>query len=395
MTGALWPAALAAALFAVHPLHVESVAWVSERKDVLSALLWMLTLLAYLRYVRRPAPSRYALVVAVFAAGLMAKPMLVTLPFVLLLLDHWPLNRLHCAGPDPGRAHRPLSLEKSPLVALAGLSAVITFTVQQQADFVRMLHEYSLPQRVANAVAGYGWYLAKTVWPSGLAAFYPYADTIDWPRVVVAGAGVALATAASVALWRRSPWLATGWFWYLGTLVPVIGLVQVGLQATADRYAYLPLAGIFLALAWAAGALVGRSGTARRAAATAAALAAIIALGAVTRSQLGFWRDSVTLFSRVNAVTGGHTISFTKLGVGYIEQQRYPEAVAAYREAIRLDPRYVLARFNLAMVLVSTGDLEGAVRENRALAGIDAGAAEQVAKFIEFASGGRLVAPRR
>ena len=395
MTAAIWASALVAALFAVHPLHVESVAWVSERKDVLSAFLWMLALLAYERYVRRPGPARYLLVAVAFAAGLAAKPMLVTLPCVLLLLDVWPLGRLGGGGAGGRPELRRLCLlEKAPLLLLSGLSCFVTFVVQQRADFVRTFQQLSFPERLGNALEGWIWYIGKMLWPADLAVFYPFRPELDATRALLAAGVLALATAGVLAAFRRRPALALGWFWYLGTLVPVIGLVQVGLQATADRYSYLPLIGLFIALAWGLRSIVGRSAP-RRAAAVAGVVLTLAALGALSRHQLGYWQDTVTLLTRANTVAGGHFIVLTKLGAGLSAQGRYAEAASAYRDAIRLEPRYAPAHFNLGIYAASTGDLEGATAELRTLAALDPGAAGQLSKFLEFFSGGRRAVPGR
>ncbi|HUL98834.1 MAG TPA: hypothetical protein VLU24_05335, partial [Mycobacterium sp.] len=273
MTGALGRSAFVAALFAVHPLHVESVAWVAERKDVLSTLFWMLTLLAYARYVEASSlaaesrPGRlgwYALVLLLLALGLLAKPMLVTLPFVMLLLDVWPLGRLNrSAGPDAGgpsrlpgsgrvrlRAAGALILEKVPLFVLVAASSAVTLVVQHRGGAMTAFRKYPFPLLLQNALVSCVAYIADMVWPAGLGMFYPLPSAIAaWK---VAGATVLLAIASLIAIgaFRKRPYITVGWFWYLGTLVPVIGLVQVGLQARADRYTYIPLIGLFIIVAW-------------------------------------------------------------------------------------------------------------------------------------------------
>ena len=242
MTGRRWPSAAVAALFAVHPLHVESVAWVAERKDVLSTLFFLLALLAYYRYTERPGFGRWSLVFLCMAVGLLCKPMLVTLPFVLLLLDYWPLGRFVV----PSTVSR-LLLEKLPLLALAVATSIVTMHAQASMGATKMIGDkVHLPLQLANAAVAYAKYLAKTFWPVNLAVLYPY----DFhPRPAVVAASVALLvvlTAAAIAAFRRAPYLAVGWFWYLGTLVPTIGIVQVGAQGLADRYNYIPSIGIFL-----------------------------------------------------------------------------------------------------------------------------------------------------
>ena len=253
MTGATWRSACVAALFGVHPLHVESVAWVAERKDVLSGLFWMLAMWGYVRYVERPTRGRYAVVVGWYAMGLMAKPMVVTLPFVLLLLDYWPLGRTRWSPSVVGN-NAPLRFgelvwEKVPLFALAAVSCGVTIWAQHSGGAISSLERLPLGPRMANAVVSYVRYMEKAVWPSGLAVFYPYRA---WSpgAVIVAGAILVAVSGVVIRRARRDPHLAVGWFWFLGTLVPVIGLVQVGGQSMADRYTYLPLIGLTIMLCW-------------------------------------------------------------------------------------------------------------------------------------------------
>jgi protein O-mannosyl-transferase len=251
MTGALWKSAAVAALFAVHPLHVESVAWVAERKDVLSTLFWILTMWAYLTYARRPGAGRYAAVLLVFALALMAKPMVVTLPLILLLLDVWPLGRVSLSW------HR-LVLEKTPMFALSAAAGVATIVVQQRVGALAAITSVTPGLRVANALVSYGNYLAKTLWPARLAALYPYPQSLPaWPWLLTCGFGLAAISVAAVRLAPRRPYLMMGWFWYLLTLLPVIGLVQVGPQAMVDRFTYVPLVGVFVIVVWGASDALG------------------------------------------------------------------------------------------------------------------------------------------
>ncbi len=256
MTGALWRSALVAALFGLHPLHVESVAWISERKDVLSTLFFMLTLLAYCHYVRRPSILRYTAVFVWLGLGLMSKPMLVTAPFVLLLLDYWPLGRTrlsfdHAERDEYEQSISYLIVEKIPLLVLAAISAVITYFVQQRSGAMDMLGQpLSLGVRLSNALFAYGQYLEKGIWPSPLSAIYPYRNRGAIDLLIIGLALVAISVAA-FRLGRIRPFFLVGWCWFLGTLVPVIGLVQVGMQSMADRYTYIPLIGIFIIAAWA------------------------------------------------------------------------------------------------------------------------------------------------
>jgi tetratricopeptide (TPR) repeat protein len=358
-TGALWRSALVAALFAVHPLHVESVAWVSERKDVLSALLFFLTLGAYLRYARRPGAARYGAVLVAFALALLAKSMVVTLPVVLLAFDWWPLGRLRAAGRDWGR----LALEKVPLAALAAGAGTLTYLAQSRAGSLAPAGVLPPGARAMNAADAAVLYLRDTVLPSGLAVLYPY-PTHGWSalpawRVAVAVALLTGATALALLLRRRAPALAFGWGWYLVVLAPVSGLLHVGVQARADRYTYLPLVGVFLAAAMA---------PPRRTALAwgPAACAAVLSLAVVARIQAGTWRDSITLFRHAAAVTSNNWQASANLGKALAEAGRKEEAVAAYREALRLLPYLGEERLALGGLLLGLGRPAEAVGELQA-----------------------------
>jgi tetratricopeptide (TPR) repeat protein len=363
VTGRLPESALAAALFAVHPLHVESVAWAAERKDVLSALLFLLTLTAYARYAARPGPRRALPVAALFLLGLAAKPMLVTLPFVLLLLDGWPLGRFRAV---PARR---LLLEKVPLFLLSAGSSAVTYLVQRQEGAMGLLGDLAPGARLANAAVGYAAYLGKTLWPARLAVFYPLPEG-GYPAWRVAAAGLLLAALTLLALRRTRvrPWLAAGWLWFLGTLVPVIGLVQVGAQATADRYTYLPLIGLFVAAAWGAGAAARRLRLGGPAAA-----AAVVLLGVLMQRsfvQAGYWRDGETLLRHALGATRGNWVAHYTLGVTLEAAGRAEEALAEYRQAALIHPRSFWVNNNLARLLAQQGRigeaiplLEAAVRE--------------------------------
>lgn len=354
MTGAWWRSAAVAALFATHPLHVESVAWAAERKDVLSTLFAVLVLWIYARRATRPTVASRASIVALFAAGLLAKPMLVTLPFVLLLLDFWPLDRR-----DHGL--RPLLTEKLPLFGLAVASAAVTWVAQRRGGAVAALDVLPFGDRVANAAVAYVTYLLKAAWPTGLGVLYPFRRSI--PAWEVAGAFLLLAalTAGIVAARRRAPYAVTGWFWYLGTLVPVIGLVQVGVQSHADRYTYLPLTGIFLAVVWGAADWVGG----RRIGVAIAAGGCAVAIGcaaAATHRQAGYWRSSVTLFERTLAVTTDNYVIHNNLGATFTREQRLDEAIEHLRESVRIRPDYAPALSNLGVALRGKGRVEEAIR---------------------------------
>lgn len=339
-TGRTRPSALASALFAVHPLHVESVAWISERKDVLAAIFWFLAAWAYVRWARRPGAARYAAVAAAFALGLMSKPMVVTLPLVLLLLDGWPLGRVSAAAPLRPQALA-LAREKAPLFAMSLASAAVTLVAQSRGESLASAPALPAAARIGNAFLSTALYLGKTLWPARLAAVYPH------PGLGAGGVppGPALASAALVAaltalaLWqrRRRPYLAVGWFWYLVALLPVIGLVQVGLQGMADRYTYLPLVGIFIAFAWLA-AEVAHGSRPRLLAVAAASLGLVLACAAASRRQVETWRDSFTLFGHALEVTGDNWLALRNLGIAQQDAGRHDEAIASLERSVRLMP---------------------------------------------------------
>jgi tetratricopeptide (TPR) repeat protein len=345
-TGATWRSAAVAALFAIHPLHVESVAWISERKDVLSGVFFFLALHAWVSYARRPGVLRYLAVAGLLVLGLLAKPMLVTLPFVLLLVDAWPLGRVEGVGASLARRLAPLVVEKLPLLAIAAAASVVTWLAQAAGQTTVALDTVPLAARVANALASYVLYLVRTVWPSGLAAFYPHPALAGGgiPAWKTAGAAVLLAAITALAVRERSrrPYLPWGWLWFLGTLVPVIGLAQVGEQGLADRYTYLPLVGVLVAVAWGASEVVERLRP-RRAGVWAAAVLVIAALAGAAFRQVGTWRDSLALHRRALAVTERNWIAWNGLGDALSDAGRPDEAIEAYREALRIRPRLASA----------------------------------------------------
>ena len=363
MTKRVWRSAFVAALFAIHPLHVESVAWVAERKDVLSTFFWLLTMLAYVWYVERPKARRYILVVALFALGLMAKPMLVTLPFALLLLDYWPLKRLLA-----GRRHswRGLILEKSPLFALSAASSVVTYFVQKGA--VSSFDVLPLWMRVENAAVSYVTYIIKAIRPDNLAVIYPY-PRHGLPIWEVVGAALLLVAISVVVLRcaRRLPYLSVGWFWYLGTLVPVIGIVQVGLQAMADRYTYVPLIGIFIIIAWGVPDLLRSRGLSQSGyVAVPAAIIIIGALTAATWKQVGYWRDSVTLFKHALACTKDNYVAHSNLAAALVRRPgELDKAIAHCHAALRIQPDSAEAHFNLGNALSRQGKPNDAIAQYR------------------------------
>ena len=366
---ALGRSAFVAALFAVHPLHAESVAWVSERKDVLSTCCWMLAMLAYIRYARRPSLPRYAAVFVAFTLGLMAKPMVVTLPFVLLLLDYWPLGRVTFrseggavrAGAERTTAPR-LLLEKMPLVALAAASSVVTIVVQRRGGAVGALAAYPLALRFENAALNYLAYIGQMIWPARLSAFYPYRESVNPGTVVGAILLLAVITIAILRSSIRRPYLLVGWFWYLGTLLPVIGVVQVGMQSMADRYTYVPLIGLFIIVAWGGADLIARF-TRRRAMAPVVAGVLVGACSARTRAQLGTWRNSLTLWQHAVDATSDNAYAQYNLGVVLVQSGRLDDGIERFREAIRIDPNYADVRLDLANALVQRGAVDEALSE--------------------------------
>lgn len=360
MTGATARSAIVAALFALHPAHVESVAWIAELKDVLSTLFWMLTMLAYERYVRHPERKRFFTVIAFYALGLLTKPMLVTLPFVLLLLDVWPLQRF--SKTTSGGRLLALVTEKAPLFALSALSCVITFVAQHRGGAVSALDVLPWTSRLMNAVLACEAYLRRLVWPSDLAVFYPYPRGVGALEVAGATLLIAAITAAAVLLRRTRPYLAVGWLWFLGTLIPVIGLVQVGGQATADRYTYIPFIGLFIAIVWTVADLVPRTALARRVLATATGVA-LAASAIVAREQVSYWQDGHTLWSRALDVTNDNHRAYAALGQILVADGRTAEAIAHYSEAIRLAPTTAQYHNFLGLARLQDGDHAAAMRE--------------------------------
>ena len=359
MTGARRRSAFVAALFAVHPLHVESVAWISERKDVLSTFFWMLTMLAYLAWVRSPSTKRYLIVLASFALGLTAKPMLVSLPIVLLLVDVWPLARLR-VGEKHGLRLGALVREKVLLFVLAGASCVVTYIAQLRGGAMTGFDCYPLGMRVSNAFFSYAAYLGKTIWPARLAALYPHPENTlpEW-QVVLCAAFLVFVTVGAARAVRTRPYLTVGWFWYVITLVPVIGIVQVGVQGMADRYTYVPLIGIFIAVAWGVpeiaerlfGAVSGRF-------VVGLAVAGVAAFAAVAHKQVGYWRDDVTLFSRAVAVTKRNAVAYASLGIAYQDRGQHKKAMEAFRAGAAANPGYGPIHDCLGNALIEQGDLD-------------------------------------
>jgi len=372
MTGALWRSALVAALFALHPLHVESVAWITERKDVLSSFFWMLTLLFYTGYVKQGGRGRYCASLAAFALGLMAKPMLVTMPGVLLLLDFWPLQRLRLsgaktpgeAGPVPVGTGKLLS-EKLPFLALSVLSSVVTIYAQKLGDAIAPLEKVSALDRAGNSLQSYLLYLENLLVPHDLAIFYQLAPASIWK----AGGALLLFCGMLLLAWEKRtacPYLLTGLLWYLVTLLPVIGLIQVGAQAMADRYSYIPSIGLFVIASWGGGDLAARFPKLRQAV-IAAGAAAVLSYGIGTCLQLSYWKDNVTLFSHALAVTQVESsLAHARMGLAYAAEGRPDLAVPEFQEALRIDPESSSVHLRLGIALARLGRMAEAVDHFRA-----------------------------
>ena len=400
MTRALWPSAFVAALFALHPLHVESVAWVAERKDVLSTFFWMLTMGAYVFYVEKPDTKKYLLTLLFFALGLMAKPMLVTLPFVLLLLDYWPLERIQPEVPgtnnQPEKLHHRdtkkqkrksrksapdiektqetphsgyswpqfllLVREKIPFFALSFLSSIIT--VYAQRDAVESIEVIPVGARIANALVSYTNYIGKMIWPRDLAILYPHPGMVPAWQAAGAALILALTTFFVIRLMRRFRYLAMGWFWYLGTLVPVIGLIQVGLQAMADRYTYVPLIGLFIMIAWGIDELSSQWHHKR----TILAVVSVMTLSGLmisTWNQLPCWRNSVSLFQHALKTTQNNSTAHLNLGMALVDQGKMDEAVSHFMEVLKINPREEKAYINLGYSFYKAGKYDEAIAWSR------------------------------
>jgi len=367
VTGSLWKSAVVAALFAVHPMHVESVAWVAERKDVLSALFWMLTMGAYLLYAERPCAGRYLAVVALYALGLMAKPMLVTLPFALLLLDYWPLRRFGAALGRPLKVSPAVVVaEKIPLLALAAGSSALTMIAQGRGSSVAHWEMLPLSWRIDNALVSTISYIGKMLLPIRLAAFYPHPeDGLAVWLVIVSALILAGLTLLAVRMRRSHPYVLVGWMWYLLTLAPVVGIIQVGRQSMADRYTYIPFIGLFLAVTWALGERW--KTTPARAFSPARAVPAVIigALAVCTWTQTGHWRDSRSLWEHALGVTRDNYTAHVNLGKFLADQGQFDQAIIHYREAIRIKPEFDLPHYNLGVALSKAGRPDEAIEAYR------------------------------
>jgi len=357
MTALPWPSGLVAALFLIHPLHVESVAWVSERKDVLSGLFWMLGIWCYARYAERPGLVRYLWVVLSFVSCLLSKPMGVTFPFVLLLLDWWPLGRV--VG---GKASWVCLVgEKIPLFLLSAAGSLITFLIQKENHAMPPLSAMPLGDRLANATMSYAAYLGKTFWPAGLSIFYPYHGFPTFGHLIFALALLILITGVSVIFLKHRPYLLVGWLWYFGTLVPVIGLVQVGAQAMADRYTYLPLVGVFIMVVWSFKALLDGC-LACRAIWGFVSAGILIVLIFLTQIQVSYWKDTPTLFGRALRSTERNFMAHQVLAEWMVRAGDPTGAENHYREAIRIKPVFTSAYNHLGHLLMTQGKQDEAGR---------------------------------
>ncbi|MDA2934921.1 tetratricopeptide repeat protein [Acidobacteria bacterium AH-259-D05] len=362
MTGAMWPSALVAALFALHPLNVESVAWVAERKNVLSTLFWLLTMWAYVGYTRKPNWQRYLGVMGALVLGLMTKPMLVTLPCVLLLMDYWPLGRLPAEWNGFRKRLPGLVADKLPFfIPVAMVSALTIYGVESGSGGVAGLVDLSLGARLNNTLVGYGLYLKKMVWPTDLVVFYPHpgGSLSSWSVVLAALVLVGISLWVWARKWR-SCYLVVGWLWYLGTLVPVNGLLQSGGQAMADRYAYVPLIGVFIMLAWGATGIMENHGLRRKWLVVAGACV-LIPLTFLTRVQLRYWQDTTTLFEHALQVTPDNHVAHNVLGLELTEKREFKDAIEHLEEAVRIRPKYSQAHYNLGVALIEQGSFDQAM----------------------------------
>jgi len=371
MTHSPWASALVASLFAVHPLHVESVAWIAERKDVLCGFFWILTMGAYAHYVKVPTTRRYLLVLGSFVLGLLSKPMIVTLPFVLLLLDYWPLRRFTgaqtafdrwcaCAPASTRASGVRLVAEKVPLVVLSAAVAAMTYVAEHNVGAVKSMESYPLGVRLANAVVSYALYIWKAIWPVDLAVLYPHIGMPPLWLVLLSAVLLVAATGFSVHVRARAPWLTVGWFWYLGTLIPVIGLVQIGSHAMADRFTYIPLLGLFMALAWGAKELVAKR-PGWKSGIIGLSVLFITVLLFPARAQIGTWQNSVTLFEHALTVTKDNPVARFNIGAHYLGRNDCTKAVPHFLEAIEIKKDFALAFHCLAVCDSRAGNAAGAL----------------------------------
>ena len=361
-TKKFWPSSFVSLLFALHPLHVESVAWAAERKDVLSSFFLLLALITYSTYTRRPGLKNYLIFALFFVLGLLSKPMLVTLPFLLLLLDYWPLCRLR-ATENKQLPLLALVYEKLPLFIFSGLSCLITIIVQSQSGAIKSLQMIPLQSRLANALVTYVMYLKKTVWPTNLTILYPYPKSIPLPLVIGAIVTLLLISLVAFRYRRKKPFLLVGWLWYVGTLLPVIGIVQVGVQSMADRYTYVPLIGIFIMVSFAAAEWAGGSDTKRLRREKLCLFCGtiiLLSLTNITWQQAKKWQNSTTLFQYTLAVSDDNYTAHNYLAQALATDGKFKEAENHYQEALKIQANYSEALVNLGILLAEQGRLEQA-----------------------------------
>jgi len=362
-TGSLWQSGLVAALFALHPINVESVAWIAQRKDVLSTFFWMLTLLCYRIYVEKPGLKNYLGVVFALILGLMAKPVLITLPFVLLLLDYWPLGRLSTGASLKSFSNSALILfrEKIPLIAVSAAAGAITYLAQQKGGGIKSVAAVSLAERIFNALISYVGYIVNMLWPFKLACYYPFPTSFALWQVGGSLLLLVLITWFAVRSARRHPFLIVGWLWYLGTLFPVIGLVKIGAFAMADRYGYLPLIGIYVLAAWGVPELTARLPHRRALMNCLAALALIICM-LTTWHQVRFWQNKSTLFTRALNVTSNNWFAHNALGLDFLRREKFDQALNQFFKAIDIVPNYIRTYINLSITYTRQNNLSEAIR---------------------------------
>jgi tetratricopeptide (TPR) repeat protein len=366
-TGSPWRSAFVAALFALHPLHVESVAWVSERKDVLSTLFFMLSLLAYSSYAEQRKPAQYMLVIIFFMLSLMSKPMFVTFPFILLLLDYWPLKRYQ----TPSSVSR-FILEKIPFALLCIASSIITIYAQYAGEAMASVERVPIIPRVENAAVAYASYITKMLWPTRLVALYPISTQISIAQV--SGAFIVLVLISLFAYRRRSqyPFIIVGWLWFLGTLLPVIGLIQVGSQSMADRYTYVPLIGLFLIAAWGTHAAVAHYRRGKKAL-VASACIITVGLSMLTWLQIGHWKNSIELFTHALQYTSGNYVMHNNLGICLADEGDFDGAIAEFEKALAIAPNYKRSQYNLGNSLLAKGEIKASIKHYQEALRIDPG----------------------
>lgn len=364
-TDKVWQSLAVAVLFALHPVHVESVAWVSERKDVLSTFFWMLTMLAYVRYVRSANVKRYLFVLLFFSLGLMSKPMLVTLPFVLLLMDYWPLKRftLDARNSRHVRSKLPfihLVVEKMPLFILAATSSIITFLVQKSGKAVVTFADFSFGERFANVVTSYVGYIWKMIWPYNLAIYYPYPASFSTLNFTASILLLLIITIIIVKFCTTHPYLITGWFWYLGTLVPVIGLVKVGSQAMADRYTYVPFIGLFVITAWSIPNLI-KKGKYRNQVVALSSICIVLCYLISSWIQVRYWKNSIELYKHALSVTENNVAVLNNLGIDLMKQKEFKQSLNYLKKAEKIDPNLSFIWINIGNTLMEMGQHDDAL----------------------------------